>query len=319
MRGEHVEQQSRRLISVVTPAFNEEDSIPELADRLRRVMEANPSYDFEVIVVDNGSVDGTWEKALAESASDPRFKAIQLSRNFGVDGGITAGLHSAKGDGVVTMCADLQDPPEMISTFIARWEEGYQNVYGVVTRREGVSLLRRFNSQAFYWLVNRMTDGSFPRNTGEFRLADRVVVDAVLSMQERNRFVRGLYYWSGFRALGVPHDRPPRYAGESKASTAYVLGMAIKGILAYSTVPLRLITYLGLSVSALSMLLLFWVLFRVFILGNPFDGFGTIMGVMLLMFGFLFTVLGVVAEYVGLIYEEVKQRPNFIVNETVGL
>lgn len=311
--------ENRRLISVVAPAYNEQGNIPELASRLRLVFDSNPAYDFEVIIVENGSVDGSWEEILAETAVDPRFKALRLSRNFGAEGGITAGLHAAKGDAVVTMCADLQDPPEMITPFIAKWEEGYDNIYGVVTRREGVSLLRRFNSRAFYWLVNRMTDGSFPSNTGEFRLADRKVIDAVTSMGERNRFIRGLYYWSGFKSIGLEHDRPPRFAGESKASTAHVLSIAIRAILGYSTVPLRFITYVGMAISVFSFAMLIWAVVGVMVLGVPFQGYGTLVSVMLLMFGFLFTMLGVVAEYVGLIYEEVKQRPNFIVSESVGL
>ena len=317
--GGTVSPESRRLISVVTPAYNEEGNVPELSSRLRRVFDANSAYDFEVIIVENGSVDATWGQIQAEAASDPRFKSLRLSRNFGADGGITAGLSVAKGDAVVTMCADLQDPPEMISPFIAKWEEGYDIVYGVVKQRQGVSLLRRFNSQAFYWLVNRMTDRSFPSNTGEFRLADRKVIDTVLSMNERNRFIRGLFYWSGFKAVGLEHDRTPRFAGESKANTAHVLSIAIRAILAYSTMPLRFITYVGLTVSLLSFVLLLWAVFGVVAFGAPFHGYGTLLTVMLLMFGFLFTMLGVVAEYVGLIYEEVKQRPNFVVRDKIGL
>ena len=311
--------ENRRLISIVTPAYNEEESIPELARRLRLVFAANPSYDFEVIIVENGSGDDTWNRILNESASDARFKALRLSRNFGADGGITAGLAVARGDAVVTMCADLQDPPEVITTFIARWEEGYDMAYGVVTRREGVSLVRRFNSRAFYWIMNRMTDGSFPSNTGEFRLADRRVIDTVNSMRERNRFVRGLFYWSGFSSVGVQHERLERFAGESKAGTWRMIELAVRSILSYSNVPLRLITWAGVSVSAFSFMLLIYEVVRAVFFGVPFAGFGSIMSVMLLMFGFLFTMLGVVAEYVGLIYEEVKQRPNYVVREKIGL
>jgi len=311
--------QGRKLISIVTPAYNEEDNIAELARRLRVVFEQNSDYDFEVIVVENGSADATWERIKAECATDTRFKALRLSRNFGADGGITAGLASASGDAAVIMCADLQDPPELVSTFIGYWDQGYENVYGVVTRREGAGVIRRANSQLFYWLINRLTGGSFPRNASDFRLVDRRVYESVNVMHERNRFMRGLFFWSGFRSIGVEHDRPARFAGESKASTAHVVSLALKGILSFSYFPLRLITYIGLALSVLSFLLLVWVIIRVFTQGVPFAGYGTLISVVLLMFGVLFTMLGVVAEYVGLIYDEVKQRPNYIVKDEIGL
>lgn len=311
--------EGRRLVSIVTPAYNEQDNVAELARRLRAVFDQNPDYEFEVIVVENGSADATWERIQAECTHDPRFKAVRLSRNFGADGGITAGLARATGDAAVIMCADLQDPPELISNFIARWEEGYENVYGIVTKREGSSALRRMNSQLFYWLINRLTGGSFPRNASDFRLVDRHVYQTVNGMHERNRFMRGMFFWSGFRSVGVPHERPVRFAGESKASTAHVVGLALKGILSYSYFPLRLITYIGLTLSAISFLLLVWVTIRVFTQGVPFAGYGTLISVVLLMFGVLFTMLGVVAEYVGLIYDEVKQRPNYVVKDEIGL
>jgi len=314
-----VSADSRRMISIVAPAYNEEDNIAELARRLREVFSANPEYDFEVIIVENGSWDATWERLQVECAADPRFKAVQLSRNFGADGGITAGLSCATGDAAVLMVADLQDPPEMIAPFIKKWEEGYENVYGVVTRRVGSSVLRRMNSQIFYWLINKLTGGSFPRNASDFRLVDRRVYEAVNRMPERNRFLRGMFFWSGFRSIGLEHERPARFAGESKATTAQVVGLAIRGILSYSYVPLRLITYMGMGVSVFAFAFLVYIVIRAEFFGVPFAGYGTIMGVMLLMFGFLFTMLGVVAEYVGLIYDEVKGRPNFVVRERIGL
>lgn len=310
---------SRRLISIVTPAYNEEDNIEELTRRLAEVAAANPAYDFEIIVVENGSTDGTFERLLEAHERDPRVKILRLSRNFGADGGVTSGLSYASGDAAVIMSADLQDPPELITEFIGAWEEGYENVFQIVTKREGTSAMRRVNSQAFYWLINAMTGGLFPRNVSDFRLVDRRVYETVNSMNEHNRFMRGMFYWVGFRSKGIEHARRPRFAGESKANTRTVLALAIKGILSYSYIPLRAITYMGMAVSLGAFLLLFYIVFRAIFHGVPFAGYGTIMGVMLLMFGFLFTMLGVVAEYVGLIYEEVKQRPNFIVRDKVGL
>ncbi|HEY5548686.1 MAG TPA: glycosyltransferase family 2 protein [Coriobacteriia bacterium] len=309
----------RKLISVVTPAYNEQDNIPELTRRLQAVFLANPVYDFEVIVVENGSSDATYDRLVESNAADPRFKALQLARNFGADGGVTAGLAHATGDAAVIMCADLQDPPELITEFIKAWEQGYENVYQIVTKREGTNWVRRMNSQLFYWLINAMTGGLFPRNVSDFRLVDRRVYSTINEMHEHNRFMRGMFNWAGFRSVGIEHARSPRFAGESKANTRVVLAQAIKGILAYSYVPLRIITYMGMGVSVFAFLFLIYTVIRAEFFGVPFAGYGTIMGVMLLMFGFLFTMLGVVAEYVGLIYEEVKQRPNYVVREKIGL
>ena len=313
------DEQQRRLISIVTPAYNEQDNIDELTRRLAEMAAENSAYDFEIIVVENGSSDATYDRLLEARKRDPRVKIVRLSRNFGADGGVTAGLASASGDAAVIMCADLQDPPELITQFICAWEDGYENVYQIVTKREGTGVVRRVNSQIFYWVINAMTGGLFPRNVSDFRLVDRAVYETINSMREHNRFMRGMFYWSGFRSKGIEHARAPRFAGETKANTRTVLALAIKGILSYSYFPLRSITYMGMTVSVLAFALLIYYVYRALFHGVPFNGFGTIMGVMLLMFGFLFTMLGVVAEYVGLIYEEVKQRPNFVVQEKIGL
>jgi hypothetical protein len=192
-------------------------------------------------------------------------------------------------------------------------------VFMVVTRREGTGLLRRMNSQLFYWVVNLLTGGNFPKNVSDFRLVDRKVYQAINSMDERNRMVRGMFHWVGFRSTGIPHERPPRFAGESKADTLQVIELALRGILSFSYVPLRLITYMGVFVSAFSFLFLIYIIVRAVAYGVPFAGYGTLMGVMLLMFGFLFTMLGLIAEYLGMIFDEVKQRPNYVVEDEIGL
>lgn len=309
----------KRLVSIVTSAFNEEESIGELCRRLQAVFAENPAYDFEAVIVENGCTDTTFEKLVEVNRRDRRFKILRLSRNFRFDGGLTAGLQYASGDAAVVMTADLQDPPEMITEFIGKWEEGYENVYGIVTKRNGTGLIRRMNSQIFYFVINKLTGGLFPRNASDFRLLDRKVVQTINAMQERNRFLRGMFIWTGFKSIGVPHERAPRYAGEAKSYTLQVIELAVKGILAYTYLPLKAITFVGIGVSTLSFLMLAGIVVKVLVWGVPFPGFGTIMAVMLLMFGFLFTMLGVISEYIGLIYEEVKQRPNFIVKETVGL
>jgi glycosyltransferase involved in cell wall biosynthesis len=309
----------RKLISVVIPAYNESDCVEELARRLQSVMSAEPGYDFEVIVVENGSTDDTWEKLNQIHRVDPRFKILQLARNFRMDGGLTAGLAHANGDAAVVMTADLQDPPELVPEFLRRWEEGYENIYMVVSRRQGTGHLRAFNSRAFYWLAGKLTEGAIPRNASDFRLVDREVYETINQMQERNRFVRGLFAWAGYKSIGIPHERPPRFGGESKAHSMKVLDLAFKGIFAHSYVPLRLITLTGLSVSAISAITLVVFTVRFIVAGVPFAGFGTLFGFILLLFGILFSMIGVLAEYVGLIYEEVKQRPNFVVRRRVGL
>jgi polyisoprenyl-phosphate glycosyltransferase len=309
----------RKLVSIVTPLYNEEGNVEELARQLTVMFDENPGYDFEVIAVENGSSDATHERLLAVRATDPRFKILRLARNFRMDGGLTAGLRYVKGDAAVIMTADLQDPPELITGFIKKWEEGFENVYMIVAKREGTGVLRRMNSQLFYWLVNILTGGTFPKNVSDFRLIDRQVVDVFNSMDERNRMVRGMFYWVGFRSTGILADRPARFAGESKADTLKVLELAVKGILSFSTVPLRMITWTGLAVSLFSFALLIYEVVHAFTAGVPFAGFGSIMSVMLLMFGFLFTMLGLIAEYIGMIFDEVKQRPNFIVRDEIGL
>lgn len=309
----------KKLISIVVPAYNEQDNVVELTMRLQAVFAVNPTYDFEAIIVENGSLDNTYEKLLAVHQQDNRFKILQLARNFRMDGGITAGLNSATGDAAVIMTADLQDPPELITEFIKKWEEGYENIYGIVTKRNGTGLIRRFNSQLFYKVANALTDGKIPSNVSDFRLVDRKVYETVNSIHERNRFIRGLFAWVGYKSIGIKHERAERFAGVSGAHTFKVIELAIKGIFAHSYVPLKVITVIGIAVSTLSFILLAWTIIKAIVWGVPFAGYGTIMTVMLLLFGILFTMLGILSEYVGLIYEEVKQRPNFIIKNKIGL
>jgi len=308
----------KKLISVVIPAYNEQDNIDELGRRLGQVFDEESGYDWEAIIVENGSVDDTFAKAMALNGRDPRFKVLQLSRNFRMDGGLTAGLNYATGDAAVVMAGDLQDEPEVIPSFLRKWEDGYEIVYQVVTERQGTGPIRRMNSQLFYFVANKLTGGRIPRNVSDFRLVDRRAYETVNTMQERNRFVRGLFAWVGFRNTGVEAPRAPREAGVSGAHTLKVLDLAMKGIFAHSYVPLKFIFAFGLIMSALSFLALIAMIIVFVAFGVPFAGFGTIISVIVLLFGILFTMLGLVAEYVGLIYEEVKQRPNFVVREGHG-
>lgn len=309
----------KKLISIIIPAYNEQDCVDELARRLSDVFTQQNRYDFEVLVIENGSHDATWERLTLIHQRDPRFKVIRLARNFRMDGGLTAGLHYARGDAAVLMTADLQDPPELISEFIRKWEEGYENIYMVVTKRGGTGPLRRFNSRLFYWVAARLTGESIPQNASDFRLVDRKVYEAVRMMDERNRFVRGLFAWVGFKSIGVKAERSPRFAGTSGAHSLKVIDLALKGIFAHSYLPLKLITLTGVALSMLSLVAIVPLAVLWLFVGVPFAGFGTVISVLLLLFGILSFMIGIVAEYVGLVYEEVKQRPNFVVAEMLGV
>ena len=308
----------KKLISLIIPAYNEEDCVDELAKRLKAVFHSEPQYDFEAVIVENGSIDATWEKLQRIAEEDSRFKILRLSRNFRMDGGLTAGLDYVTGDACVLMTADLQDPPEMIPTFLRKWEEGYENIFGIVTKREGTGPIRTMNSKMFYWLAGKLTDGRIPRNASDFRLVDKKVYEAVRGMTERNRFVRGLFAWAGFNSIGIPMERPPRFGGVSNAHTFKVLDLAFKGIFAHSYKPLRLITVFGFLLSAISFMSIIPLFFLWVFVGVPFAGFGTLVGLFLLVFGIVSLMLGILSEYVGLIYEEVKARPNYVVSEFLG-
>lgn len=305
---------SKKLISVIIPAYNESECIDELHSRLANIFDVETSYDFEAVIVENGSSDDTYEKLLVINQKDSRFKILKLARNFRMDGGLTAGLSVIDSDACILMTADLQDPPEQIPTLIRKWEEGFENVYGIVTERQGTGPIRTFNSKAFYWLAGKLTDNRIPKNASDFRLLDRKVYQAVRDMDERNRFVRGLVAWVGFTSVGVEIARPPRFAGESKAYSFQVIDLAFKGIFAHSYKPLRVITVTGILVSVLSVLGFVGLALRWFLVGVPFGGYGTLVTIALFSFGLLTFMLGIIAEYLGLIYEEVKKRPNYVID-----
>jgi dolichol-phosphate mannosyltransferase len=310
---------NRKPVSVVVPAYNESDCIDEHPRRLALVFDAEPEYVWEAIIVENGFLDGTWLNLQQFHENDSRFKMVRLARNFRMDRGLTAGLEFATGDACVLMTADLQDPPELIPEFLRKWEVGYENICSVVTGPRGTGPIRTFNSKVFYWPAGRMTDSRIPNNASDFRLLDRRVYEAVRSMQERNSFFRGLAAWVGFESVGIPMARPPRFAGESKAYSLKVIELAFKGICAHSYVSRRLIRIVGVGLSVLAVFGLvvsgiYWL-----VAGVPFCGFGTIVPLVLLLVGVPSFMPGIVSEYVGLLYEEVKGRPNFVVSRTLGI
>lgn len=307
-----------KSVTIVVPAYNEEECVDELASRLKAVFDEESQYLWTAIIVENGSTDGTWEKLRRISDENSQFKILRLSRNFRMDGGLTAGLEYVDSDACILMTADLQDPPELIPTFLRKWEEGYENIYGIVEERQGTDLIRRFNSRLFYKIAGKLSDGEIPENASDFRLVDKKVYETVRGMTERNRFVRGLFAWVGFKSIGVPMNRQPRFAGVSNAHSMKVLELAVKGIFAHSYKPLRFISLFGISLSVFSfaaLLPLAW--FWIFV-GVPFAGFGSLAALILCGFGLQALMLGIVSEYLGLVYEEAKGRPNFIVSEKFG-
>jgi dolichol-phosphate mannosyltransferase len=305
-----------KTVDIVIPAYNEEDCVEELARRLKMLFDKESRYAWRAIIVENGSTDKTWDLLEKIARDDERFSIIQLSRNFHMDGGLTAGLEYVTADAVVFMTADLQDPPEAISDFLLVWEQGVHNVYGRVSERIGTGPLRKFNSQAYYFLANKFTGGLITRNASDFRLMDRKLYETVRNLDERNRFMRGLVAWAGFTSQAVPVSRPPRFGGESKAFSIPVFGLAVRSIFAHSYFPIRAISIVGF-LSSFVAVITFIIMLSVWLTkGVPFPGFGSIMTLVLFIFGTLTLILGVLAEYIGLIYQEVKRRPNFVVQET---
>jgi polyisoprenyl-phosphate glycosyltransferase len=308
----------KKLISIVIPAFNEETVLEELKKRLQNIMNTSPDYDFEVIIVENGSSDFTFERLIAIHHKDPRFKIVQLSRNFGCDGGITAGLAYARGDAAVIMNADLQDPPELIPRFIQEWEAGSEIIYGVIQKREGVGLVRRILSRLAYMIIFTLSNQMIPENASDFRLVDRKVYTIINSMKEKNKFLRGLVVWTGFKQLGISFERQPRFAGESKADFKTVWNVAMNGIFSFSYFPLKIATFMGFLLSTLSFILALVEIYLYLAFGREVPGFTTLILVILFCFGMIFLMFGIMGTYIERIYDEVKQRPNYIVNNEIG-
>ena len=310
----------KKLISVVIPIFDEESNIDELYIQLVKLMSREEKYSFEIIAVEHGSTDSTFKKLLTVNKKDKRLKILQLSRNFGnADAAIFAGLNFVKGDACVLMMGDLQDPPDMIPQFIRKWEQGYEIVYGIIKKRADTSFSRKISSLLFYMILNKLTDNLFPENVSDFRLIDKKVYEIVKTMPERNKFLRGIINWTGFSQIGVSFNREKRFAGESKAYFFTVLKVALNGIFSFSYAPLKLVTLLGFALSVVSFMLIIYQLSLYIVVGRGEPGISTIVIVLGFLFGMLFLILGVMGEYLARIYDEVKQRPNFIIRNKIGL
>lgn len=308
----------RLLLSVVIPCMNEEEALCETNQRLVKVLEQSP-VDFEIVYVDDGSTDSTPEVLRELQSQDERIRVVRLSRNFGHQIAITAGLEHASGDAVVITDADLQDPPEVILEFLAKWQDGYDVVYGVRAEREGETAFKIWTAKFFYRFIGRLADTRIPLDTGDFRLMDRRVVDALLSMPERDRFVRGMVSWLGFSQTGLSYRRAPRVAGATKFSLFKMIRFALDGIFSFSILPLRVATWTGMAASGLAIFGIFAVVAER-LLGVPglVKGWSSTMIVELFIGGVQLICLGIIGEYVGRTYGESKRRPLYIVREKIG-
>jgi dolichol-phosphate mannosyltransferase len=306
-------------IDIITSAYNEEDCLPELFRRIDAVMLSETAYKYRVLVIDNGSYDKTWALISKASETDSKVIGIRMSRNFSLDSAFTCGLDYATADLAIIMTSDLQDPPEAIPLFLRKFEEGYDQVLAKIIKRDSVPVLRRILSRVFYKLASAMTSGMLPESVSDFRLVNKRTYSAIRRLRESHRFLRGIGAWVGFKTTHIEITRPSRFAGESKwlgMSFFKVVGVASKSILAYSAQPLAWVSVLGLSMSILSIFSLLFLAVLWIAFGVPFAGFGSLIGVIVLGFSITMFSIGILAQYLGLIYEEVKQRPLYLVTET---
>ncbi len=315
-RTDREPQVSEPTYSIVVPVRNEEETLRELYDRLCSLLNSLDG-PAEVILVDDGSSDSSYLLMLDIRALDSRFKVVGLSRNFGHQIAITAGLDLARGDAVIVMDADLQHPPEVILQMADRWRDGYDIVYGVMEERTENSF-KRLSARAFYWVLGRLTDVEVPRSAGDFRLVDRKALDAFRAMRERNRYIRGMFSWIGYRQIGVPYHCPPRFAGRSKYTLPKMLRLALDGIVGFSNLPLQLVLNAGFIVSAASFLLgIVAIVVKVAgIFAVP--GWASIVVIISFTAGVQLVVLGVMGEYVARIYDEVRLRPLYLLRNLHG-
>ena len=299
-------------LSVVVPAYNEQDVLPEFHRRLSAVLKALEA-PCEIIYVNDGSRDATLEVMLLLSQQDPQVTVVDLSRNFGKEIAMTAGLDHAVGRAVVVIDADLQDPPELIPQMVAGWREGYDVVYAQRTHRDGESWVKKATAKLFYRVISRMTNIEIPQDTGDFRLMSRRVVDALLKLRERHRFMKGLFAWVGFQHKALPYRRDPRGAGITKFNYRKLWNFAIEGITSFSSAPLKFSAYFGSAIAALAFLYGSFIVGKTLLLGNPVPGYPSLIVIVLFLGGVQLTAIGVLGEYIGRMFDETKHRPLYLV------
>lgn len=308
----------RPTLSLVIPCFNEEEVVPELDRRLRLLLDTL-GETWEVVFIDDGSKDKTLAMLEELARSEPRYRILPFSRNFGHQFAITAGVDYARGEAVVVMDADLQDPPEVVRDMIAKWRDGYDVVYGVRTKREGESLFKRVTAAMFYRTMRAMVGMDIPLDTGDFRLMGRKVVLALRALKEVHRFVRGMVVWVGFKQTAVYYSRAGRFAGETKYPLRKMLKFALDGITSFSIIPLRISSFLGVVAGLGAVGLSAWAIYVRFFVKGVVQGWTSTMILVALVSSAQLMMIGVLGEYVGRIYEQVKQRPPYLLGKTINL
>jgi glycosyltransferase involved in cell wall biosynthesis len=306
-----------KRLSLIVPMHNEAEVLGVFFERIEAAT-ANLGVAREIICIDDGSSDATLQGLVDRARQDPLIKVIALARNFGKEAALTAGIEAACGDMVVPIDADLQDPPELIAEFIQRWEEGYDVVYGARADRSSDTAMKRTTAHLFYRIFNGVSDLDIPESAGDFRLMDREVVEALKRLPERNRFMKGLFAWVGFRQIGVPYARPERAAGTTSMGYVRLMRFALDGITSFSTAPLRVWSVLGLGGAVLAVAFAIGIVIRVLIVGREVPGYASLMVVVLLGFAIQMLAFGVLGEYVGRLYQEVKGRPIYVVRARIG-
>ncbi len=304
----------KRLITILTPAYNEEDVLPLLQERLAKLMDENTAYDFEVLVVNDGSKDGTLSLLQDFHKKDTRFNYLNLSRNFGKETAMIAGLDYCKGDAVIILDADLQDPPELIPEMLKYWEEGFDDVYAKRRSRKGESWLKKFTSKLYYRLLQKTTRIDIQKDTGDFRLLDRRCVEALRSMRESQRYTKGLFSWIGYNKKAIEYDRDPRAAGRTKWNYRRLFNLSIDGFTSFTTAPLRWSALIGILISLCGFLYMLIIIFNTLFYGIDSPGYASTMVVILFLGGIQLIFLGVIGEYLGRTFSEAKGRPLYFID-----
>ncbi len=307
-----------KRISILVPVYNEEEVLPILIERLEDFVATHSEYEWEVLIVNDGSMDESLNLIRTQHKKDSRWRYLDLSRNFGKEIAMMAGFDYVSGDCVVIMDADLQDPPEVIDDMIAAWEDGYEDVYGTRQSRGKESWLRRNLTKTYYKILKRASNIPVLQNTGDFRLLDRICIDSLRNMRETQRYTKGLYCWIGYKKKEILFDRCDRVAGKTHWNLWKLFSYAIEGITSYTTVPLRFATIIGLVGSIISICLIIFYLIKTLIWGDPVQGFPTLITVLLFMGSLILFSLGVIGEYLGRIFNEVKRRPPYLLREIDG-
>lgn len=306
-------QPARPTLAVVVPAYNEAAVLAQFHARLAAVFDALDA-EGSVLYVDDGSRDATWQVICNLAERDPRVAALRLARNFGKEAALTAGLDQIDADLALVIDADLQDPPELIPEFLAKWREGFDVVYGQRLARDGESWLKRATAAAFYRVMQRLSSTPIPPDTGDFRLMTRRALEALRGLRERQRFMKGIFAWVGFRQCALPYRRDPRHAGASKFNYWKLWNFALEGITSFSTAPLRVATYAGLATALLAFAYGLWIVAKTVLWGNPVAGYPSLMAVILFLGGVQLMALGIIGEYLGRLYVETKARPLYLLD-----